>query len=169
MDWLAVTSNIWSHSGINQGVGVHNVVRFVRNGATVGQNRSASVQSTMTYSEGGGLLTVSANLTNAYSSNSTSIMSWTRDLEYFSDIHVLRVHDRCTVASNVRPVFQLHVPVAPVVQGDGSIQAGNLHIVPLQPVTINIVSMVSGEYTAGYRIELTTTAGCTFDVELQAQ
>ena len=32
--WLAVTSNIWSRSGINQGVDVHNVMRFVASGAT---------------------------------------------------------------------------------------------------------------------------------------
>ena len=29
-DWLAVTENIWSHSGIQQGTPVHNVVRFER-------------------------------------------------------------------------------------------------------------------------------------------
>ena len=37
-DWLAVTPNIWSHSGINRSVNVHNVIRFERaDGSTIPQ------------------------------------------------------------------------------------------------------------------------------------
>ncbi len=43
-DWLAVTSNIWSHSGINQDVNVHNVIRFERaDGSTIPQSASDTV------------------------------------------------------------------------------------------------------------------------------
>ena len=41
-DWLAVTSNIWSHSGINLDVDVHNVIRFERDGAAIEQNPSTT-------------------------------------------------------------------------------------------------------------------------------
>jgi hypothetical protein len=34
-DWLAVTENIWTHSGIQQGTDTHNVLRFERNGLVV--------------------------------------------------------------------------------------------------------------------------------------
>jgi hypothetical protein len=167
-DWLAVTSNIWSHSGINQDVDAHNVIRFVRNGSTVPQNPSTSVQSSMSYTSSGGMVNVVADLTNAYSSNPDSIGSWTRNLEFFGD--VLRVHDSCTVAPDVQAIFQLHVPVLPVVQPDGSIQAGALRVVPLQPVNIGVVAMPANvDYSKGYRLELTNPAGCTFDVELQGQ
>jgi hypothetical protein len=72
---------------------------------------------------------------------------------------LLRVHDRCVVAADVTPVFQLHVPVPPVVQGDGTIVAGALRVTPLQPVTINVVSMAGGDFSRGDRIELTAATG----------
>jgi hypothetical protein len=59
------------------------------------------------------------------------------------------------------------------VQGDGSIQAGNLRIRPIVPSApaINVVDMAaaSGEYSGGYRLELSAAGGCEFVVELQAQ
>src|SRR5438552_6275791 len=79
----------------------------------------------------------------------------------------LRVHDACSVAPDVQPIFQLQVPTQPVLQPDGSLHAGVLRIVSLQPVTVNIVSLASSEFSQGYRIEFTGNAGCTFDVELQ--
>jgi hypothetical protein len=56
-------------------------------------------------------------------------------------------------------------------QPDGSIQAGGLHIVPLAPVSVNVVSMPSTDpdFNSGYRIELTVASGCSFAVELQGQ
>jgi hypothetical protein len=166
-DWLAVTSNIWSHSGINQDVDAHNVIRFVRNGTIIPQNPSTTVQSSMSYTNSAGVVNVSADLTNAYSNHRSSILSWTRNLEFSGN--VLRVHDSCSVAADVQPIFQLHVPVLPVLQADGSIQAGGLRIVPLQPVNVTLVSMTGSEYTMGYRIEFAVSSGCTFDVELQGQ
>jgi len=167
-DWLAVSSNIWSHSGLQNLVSAHNVVRFERGGEAIEQNESACVQSSMTYTNSAGVVSVHADLTNAYSGHASDILSWTRDLEFSGD--VLRVHDACTLASGVQPVFQLHVPVLPVVQPDGSLQAGGLHVIPLQPVTVNVVTL-SGEdvVTTSYRIELTAATGCAFDVELRAQ
>jgi hypothetical protein len=168
-DWLAVTSNIWSHSGIQQGVDAHNVIRFVQNGSTIPQDQSTSVQSSMTYTNSGGVVSVHADLTNAYSQHHGAVQGWTRDLELDGD--VLRVHDTCSVAADVQPVFQLHVPVLPVVQPDGSIQAGGLRIVPLQPMAVNVVSMpaTDPDFNGGYRIEFTTSSGCAFAVELQGQ
>ena len=166
-DWLAVTSNIWSHSGINQEVDVHNVIRFVKNGATIPQNQSDTVQSSMTYTNNAGVVNVSADLTNAYSSNRSSILSWTRSLQFSGN--ALHVHDSCSVAAGVQPIFQLHVPVLPVLQVDGSLQAGGLHIVPQQPANATVVSMAGDEYSQGYRIDFVVGPGCTFDVDLQGQ
>ncbi len=72
-DWLAVTSNHWSNSGLEGngccglGTEAHNVIRFVRNGATIGQNVSDVVQSSMEFTNSAGLVEVHADLTNAYS------------------------------------------------------------------------------------------------------
>jgi hypothetical protein len=84
---------------------------------------------------------------------------------------VLSIHDTCSVAAGVKPIFQLQVPVQPVMQQDGSIVAGTLRIVPLLPVHANWVFMPStdSDFNKGYRIELTIDAGCEFNIELHAQ
>ena len=81
---------------------------------------------------------------------------------------MLRVTDACSVAAGVRPIFQLQVPVAPALQADGSIQAGNLRIVLLQPAIFSFVPMNAVDFQKGYRIDLVSTVGCAFSVELQA-
>jgi hypothetical protein len=75
--WLAVTSNIWSRSGINQGVDVHNVMRFVASGATVPQNESVSSR---TVSDASGVVQIDADLTPAYSRRSSQVSQWRRTL-----------------------------------------------------------------------------------------
>jgi len=170
-DWLVVTSNIWSHSGIQQGDEVHNIIRFTKasDGSTIPENMDDTNASSMTYTETATGATVAANLTNAFSSHHTQVISWTRNLVL--DGNVLSVHDVCSVAAGVKPVFQLQVPVQPVMQGDGSIVAGTLHIISLLPVHATWVSMPStdSDFNSGYRIELTIDSGCEFNVELHAQ
>jgi hypothetical protein len=169
-DWLSVNSNIWSHSGIHQEDEAHNVLRFTTSGgATIPQNASSSVQSSMTFTQAGAAVNIAANLTNAYSGHRSQIQSWTRNFDFNGD--VLRIHDVCTVAAGVKPIFQLHVPVQPAVQPDGSIIAGNLRVVPLLPVHTQIVTMhaTDADFNSGYRIELTIDTGCEFHVELRAQ
>jgi hypothetical protein len=121
----------------------------------------------MTYASAPGTMTVTANLGNAYSASSALVQSWTRTLELTGT--VLRVTDSCSVAAGVRPVFQLQVPTLPVLQADGSIVAGALRIVPLQPVTATWTAMPAPEFSRGYRIDLTSAAGCAFSVELRPQ
>ena len=169
--WLTVTSNIWSNSGINQGVDVHNVLRFSAAGKTIDQNHGVS---TKTYTDSGSVLQIAENLTPVYSSNASLVSSWLRDFTYDRSVHSLRVQDRCTVASNVSVVWQLHTPVAPVRQNDGSYVAGHLHVIPVAPAspTITVVDMktVSSDFGSGYRLEMTGPAGgCNFTVDLVAQ
>ncbi|MSU34412.1 MAG: hypothetical protein EXS36_04755 [Pedosphaera sp.] len=166
-DWLAVTANIWSHSGINQETEFQNTVRFKRaDGTVIAQNQDDTLQSSMTYTTTGGQVSVTADLRNAFSGNADFVQQWTRNLEYIRD--TLRVLDTWTVASGVRPVFQLHVPVLPVAQADGSLLAGNLRIVRLQGATFTINAMPSG-FNQGYRIDFTSTAGNSFAIELRGQ
>ena len=167
--WLAVTSNIWSRSGINQGVDVHNVMRFVASGATVPQNESVS---TRTVSDTSGVVQIDADLTPAYSRRSSQVSQWRRTLTYRRAQHELQVRDRFTVAAGVQAVWQLHVPAAPVVQSDGTIVAGNLRIIPVSPaapaVVTRAMTSVSSEFSAGHRIELTSPGATEFVVTLQA-
>jgi hypothetical protein len=168
--WLSVTSNIWSHSGIQQLDGVHNVIRFakVSDGSTIAQNMDDTHPSSLTFTETANGATVTASLTNAFSAHHTQVVSWTRTFTLNGD--TLGIHDVCAVGAGIKPIFQLHVPVQPVLQGDGSITAGTLTIVPLLPVQSNWVAMhsVDSDFNSGWRIELTTASGCEFNVELRA-
>ena len=121
----------------------------------------------MTYTNSGGVVTVDANLTNAYSGNRSSILSWTRNLVFAGN--KLTVHDVCTVAAGVKPIFQLQVPAQPVAQMDGSIVAGHLRIVPLMAVTPTFTANPGPEFSTSYRIDLAIASGCEFNIELWAQ
>ena len=167
--WLAVTPNIYSHSGLHQEVSAHSVVRFENNGAPISQNLSAS---TRTVNDAGDVLTVSANLTPAYSSHSQQVQSWTRKLEYQRSQHAVTVHDQCQVAASVRPIWQLQLANRPVVQGDGSIVAGKLVIRPVIPAApavkiVDMTSISSTEFSGGYRLELSSPGGCEYKVEMK--
>jgi Glucodextranase, domain B len=166
-DWLAVTPNIWSHSGINQETVFHNTIRFERpDGSVIPQSRNDSMQSSMTHALDNGQLTVNASLANAFSRHTEFVQQWQRRIEYVGN--TLRVFDNYAVANGVRAVFQVQVPVQPVPQADGSIVAGNLRIVPLQGVTFAIHAMPAG-FRQGYRIDFVSTAGASFGIELRAQ
>lgn len=167
-DWLAVTANIWSHSGINQGVDVHNVLRFERaGGGTIPQSASETLQSSMTVANQGDTVTVSADLSNAYWRNRDAVQSWTRTLEFSNT--TLRITDACRVAADVRPVFQIQVPTQPAMVGDGSVRAGDLVIVPRDAGAISWVAMPGPEFSRGYRIEVRPASGCAFSLELRAR
>jgi hypothetical protein len=168
--WLAVTSNIWSHSGIHQETDVHNVLRFVRgDGSTIPQAQSSDVESSMTYTTDGATTTVNEDLTNAFWNNHGLVAHWTRDL-HLAASGILTVHDLCTVGSGVHPIFQLHVPVQPTRLPDGTIQAGNLLISSPQQGSATWTAMSSidsEEWSKGYRIEMTNGSACEFNVELR--
>lgn len=170
-NWLAVTSNVYSRSGINQGVDVHNVVRFMAGNTVIRQRVSASSK---TVSDDGSVLRIAANLTPAYSGSGGQVARWTRDMAYQRASHQLRIHDRCTIAAGVTPIWQLHVPARPVRQSDGSYVAGALRILPISPsepaVAIADMRTLSNEFNGGYRFELSGSAGsCEFEVDLQAR
>jgi hypothetical protein len=166
--WLAVTSNIWSHSGIEQATDMHNIVRFVKNGANIGQSESTNAMTYTTETDG---VHIHADLTNAYSRSSTDVKRWTRDLTFGAN--TLRVQDTCDVGPGVEGVWQLHTPAKPVQQPDGWIVAGGLRfraVTPAQPtITIADMSTVNSEVSAGHwRTELRSSAGCAFTVDLEA-
>ncbi len=156
--WLTLTSNAYSNSGIEQGVNVHNVIRF----GTLGQRHSTS---TKTVRDTAGVLTIAEDLSPAYAG--TAVSSWRRDLTYNRSAHRLDIHDVCQ--STVAPVWQLHTPVAPVRKPDGSYQAGKLLIrvaLPASPA-VNVVHMAGNGFSGGYRLEI-SGSGCEFQVSLQA-
>ncbi|HEV8630220.1 MAG TPA: hypothetical protein VGV61_07880, partial [Thermoanaerobaculia bacterium] len=77
-DWLAVTENIWTHSGIEQGTAIHNTLRFVNGTTTIPQSESTSA---MTVTPNSGGLHVAANLAPAYAASGL-VSSWQRTLDF---------------------------------------------------------------------------------------
>jgi hypothetical protein len=196
-DWLAVTSNIWSRSGLqggggggdlrvgDLGTGVSNVVRFEKPGPpgeepqVIGQDFGTATRSFETLP--GNVVKAHADLTPMYSRHSTEVKSWKRDLE-FQENH-LHVHDKCEVGANVTPVFQVNVPVAPVSGAPGTVTAGKLELTFNPAYSVKLVDMTSFnaplppdpekegdgvEFNTGWRVDITNPAACEFDVDLTA-
>ena len=165
-DWLTVTENIWSHSGIQQGTEVHNVLRFERSNTATAQcgspandrivHQCTSTTSTMTVTPGaGGALTVNSNLTSAYRGN-PALSAWTRRLDFAT--RKLTVRDNFTLAAGTTAFFQLQVPVQPTVSGN-TITAGRLRVRVLEPAGATIAlrnwtTVDASEFTKGWRIDI---------------
>lgn len=157
-DWLAVTANIWSHSGINQGTDVHNLVRFARNGTVARQCESTTKISTMTVTPGasGGDFTANANLTPAFCDN-TAVTSWRRQFTFAG--RKLTVRDTFAMTSGTTATFQVNTPVLPTLVNSREATAGRLRVRVLEPANATINSNFStGKYVedgARYRIDVT--------------
>lgn len=156
-DWLAVTANIWSHSGINQGTDVHNLVRFVRNGTVARQCESTTRSSTMTVTPGsGGAFTAAANLTPAFC-DSNAVTSWQRNFTFGS--RRLTIRDTFAMTAGTTATFQVNTPVLPTLVNSREATAGRLRVRVLEPANATINSNFStGKYVedgARYRIDVT--------------
>jgi hypothetical protein len=156
-DWLAVTENIWTRSGIQQGTNVHNVVRFERNGTVIPQRNPTA--STMTVNSIGnqGEVNATGNLTPAYAAGA-GVTSWTRNINFA--LRKLTVQDNFVVTSGTQAIFQVNVPVQPGVSGNEA-TAGRLHIRVLSPAnaTLSVVDWRTapegpGEFLSGWRVEV---------------
>jgi hypothetical protein len=154
-DFLAVTENIFTHSGIQQGTEVHNVLRFEEGGDIIPQRNAAtslSIQNT-------GRLRVAADLTPFYASS--SVNSWQRDITF--DAGKIEVHDVYTAEPGVEVFFQVQTPVEPQLVGN-AIEAGDLRIVPIEPANpaIEILewsTLDAQEFNDGWRVSLSGPSG----------
>ena len=151
-DFLAVTENVFSHSGIQQGSEVHNTLRFERDGGIVGQHESVSA---MTVESAGGRTVAVGDLAAPFAGTG-AVDAWQRRLEL--DRNGLLVDDRFDAAADVTAYFQVQVPVEPVVEG-GRVVAGDLVVVPVLPVgaTVSLLEWASvdpGEFSSGWRIQI---------------
>ncbi|HNR91840.1 MAG TPA: heparinase II/III family protein [Dokdonella sp.] len=166
-DWLAVTENIWTHSGIQQGTEVHNVVRFERDGKTIRQREgTVSKLELVKLDTATGEVEAEADLTPAYGQGS-GVSAWQRRVK-FSGRH-LRVHDTFRTVSGTRAVFQVNVPVKPVI-GDREARAGKLRIEVVEPADATLTALDwstldAAEFRSGWRVDV-EGSGNTFVVEL---
>jgi hypothetical protein len=176
-DWLTVTENIWSHSGIQQGTETHNVLRFeaptpIARQCHAPQNEHVVHQcvptvSTMTVTPGAdGALRVDADLTGAYSKDS-AVKQWTRRLDFSAT--GLRVEDRFRTTPGTRAIFQLQLPGEPRIEGREAV-AGGLRIRVISPAdaqlsTLDWRTVNRDEFRSGWRLDI-AGSGDTYVVEL---
>lgn len=114
-EWLAPTSNIYTHSGIQQGEPLNNLVRIVQNGSTITQNwdsrctlQALADNDVYTY----GL----AQITPVYSGKSAVTRM---EREYlFIKPGTFVVFDRAGSISGTQRVWTLNLPGTPTVNGD---------------------------------------------------
>jgi hypothetical protein len=181
-DWLAVTENIWSHSGIQQGTEVHNVVRFERSNrnasqcaapagdVVVHQCESPQSRSALTFTPGSdGAFTAVADLTPVYGGN-PALGKWQRTLDFSA--RKLVVRDQFQLGPGSRAIFQLNVPVQPRVDGL-EVVAGRLKLRVLEPANAVISihdwrAQDSSEFRQGFRIDV-SGGDNTYVVELLEQ
>ncbi len=156
-DWLAVTENIWTHSGIQQGTDVHNVVRFERAGSIIKQREPSVSSMTLNSTGPNGEVNATANLTPAYIAGA-GVQSWTRNIDFRE--RKLTVQDNFSLTSGTTGIFQVNVPVRPTVSGN-VVTAGKLRIRVLSPsnATLSVVDWKttpggSGEFLSGWRVEV---------------
>jgi hypothetical protein len=167
--WLAVTENIWTHSGIQQGTDTSNMLRFERSGAIVPQR--ADTVSTMTVTPGAaGAVHAVADLTPAYAGD-PALSSWQRTLDFAG--RTLTVHDRFALAAGTQAIFQVNVPVQPTINGNVA-HAGALTLRVISPASATLQALDwrtrSGPdetFNSGWRIDV--SGGSTeYVVELSA-
>lgn len=166
-DWLAVSENIWSHSGIQQGTETNNVVRFERGGAPVPQVTPTTSSLKLTKTGPSGEVHAVADLTPAYGGN-PAVRAWQRSID-FKD-RVLTVHDTFATGPGTMAVFQLNVPVQPTIKGNTA-TAGRLRMTVLSPAGASLSAVdwtkVDKDYTRGWRIDV-RGQGNQFIVQLEA-
>jgi hypothetical protein len=155
-DWLAVTENIWTHSGIQQGTDTNNVLRFVHTGQIVPQHEGTT--STMTVTPGvNGAVHAVANLTPAYDGD-PAVTSWQRTIDFAG--YKLTVSDAFALGSGTSAIFQVDTPVQPVISGKTA-QAGDLLIRVIAPANATLSALdwttqsdANETYYSGWRLDV---------------
>lgn len=155
-DWLAVTENIWTHSGIQQGTDTNNVVRFENAGTIVPQHEGTT--STMTVTPGAnGTVHAVADLTPAYAGD-PAVTAWQRTIDFGG--HKLTVSDAFALGSGTTSTFQVDTPVQPVISGKMA-RAGALLIRVLAPANATLSALdwttqsdANETYYSGWRLDV---------------
>lgn len=158
-DWLAVTENIWSHSGIQQGTETNNVLRFERKGEPVPQVAPSTSTLTLVGTGARGEVHAVADLTPAYGGN-PAVRTWRRRIDFLD--RVLTVDDSFVVGPDTQAVFQVNVPARPMIEGNTAI-AGKLRMTVLAPANASLTAVdwtkADRDYTSGWRIDVRGPGG----------
>lgn len=164
--FLAVTNNIFSHSGIQQGVKSNNVLRFQNSSGVVIAQKNGTAAHTHSIGSNGDVQ-AQANLKDIM--NDATVTQWNRSVDFTNGI--LTVSDSFATTNGTTAVFQVCTPTLPTVSGDTA-TAGDLQIRVLSPAgatfTVVQASAEDADFTdGGYRLDI--SGGTTqYVVELRS-
>lgn len=169
--WLSVPANVWSHSGVHQDEAGKSIVRFFRGTTEIMQkfDETKRVNVTTWAPQANGNLRVVGDVSPIYADAG---VSWVR---IFDDITgSVTISDSMTLGTGVTSVWQLQVPVLPVIAGN-VVTAGRLRMTVLAPLTPQITTVnmhnLDADYpdTGVYCIQVRGPVGTTsYQVKLDA-
>ena len=156
--WLAYDPVVDSHSGLDQNVTTHGLVRLDSGGSPVRQ--VASTISTMqALHKGAGWVYASGDLTPAYDGNA-AVQKVQRDVVYLEP-DVVVVYDRVEGGSS--QTWQLAVPAAPSISGNTATMTSAGHTLKIAKLGAGAFGQYSysanSDFSKGYRIDETAAGG----------
>jgi hypothetical protein len=166
-DWIAVTNNIHSHSGIQQGSRDRNMPRFVHSGQVKEQDYAAAIVTAYTAAANGDVHIV-ADLSPLYQvDDNMGVQRWQRTADFVGG--VLTIADSFTLGSGTSAIEQVQFPTQPSVAGN-VITTANARVTVISPanaqITIVPMTSVDPDYTSGYRVEFPANGGAQFKIEV---
>jgi hypothetical protein len=154
--WLAYDANIDSHSGIEQGEEMHNLVRITQGGNTVQQQYSASGCNLLTLADNAQFTYAVADVTPIYNGN-TAVSKAQREFLFIRP-GTFAVFDRVVTGAGAGKVWTLNLPGTPTLNGNLISYVNGANRLDVRRVApTNLTSVLTGQ-----RVEVTdSTAGQT--------
>ena len=160
-DWMADDPNYHSHSGIQQGEELHNLVRFAPNGGTTIRQREGNTSTLQALQQGPGWVHMAADSTAVYEG---AVGLAQREIVWL-DPGVAIVFDRTTSAAGVNQTWQLNTPVQPVINGSTATVTRGTEVMTLRRVISPTVTTsvfdwrTDSDFSGGYRIDERAAGG----------
>lgn len=158
-EWLAYDPNIDSSSGLEQDADVHNLVRFIKSGTTIGQRNGTS--KVLAVHRGEGWLHAAIDTKPVY--GDTSIQKVEREIVYLEPDTVV-VFDRYATTGGTTPSWQLSSPYSPTGSGSrrtftGAKHSLNVDLVSPQTASYSSSAWPSSRFKGGHRLQASNSAG----------
>lgn len=156
--WLAYDPVVDSHSGLDQNVTTHGLVRIDQGGAPVRQVAS-TVSSLKALHQGSGWLYASADLTPAYDNNA-AVQKVHREIVYLLP-NTIVVYDRVQGGSS--QTWQLAVPAQPAISGNTATVSAAGHQLAITKLGAGTMTTydyrANSDFSGGFRLEETQPGG----------
>lgn len=150
--WLAYDANIDSHSGIEQGEEMHNLVRITQGGNTVQQQYSASGCNLLTLADNAQFTYAVADVTPIYNGNA-AVSKVQREFLFIRP-GTFVVFDRVVTGAGAGKVWTLNLPGTPTLNGNLISYANGANQIDVRRIApTSLTSVLTGQ-----RVEVTDSA-----------